>query len=93
MPIQVTRVSEALYSVSASPPHVEETWTAATPLRFHQLLKELLSRGAHHIDISDAVTDADRAWLTERQLRDQQEFLDGSKEGDEVNGSRNAGPP
>jgi hypothetical protein len=69
------RVSEALYIASGSPPHLRGMWSTTTPLRFHKLIEELLSQGANQIDASDAITDADRAWLAERQLKIQEGTL------------------
>ena len=63
MSITVTKVSEAFYRVSATPPHVNEPWSAPEPLRMHELCRELIARGVHQIDAGDAVNDADRKWL------------------------------
>jgi hypothetical protein len=67
MPITVTKISEAFYRVSATPPHVSEPWSAPEPLRMHQVCNELLARGVHQIDASDAINDADRDWLTSKK--------------------------
>ena len=64
MPITVTKVSEAYYTATATPPHVGEQWSTEAPLRMHRLCEELIARGVHQVD------DADRDWL--RQKRDEE---------------------
>ena len=63
MTLMVTKVSEALYTAEASPPHVRGRWETEKPLRMHQLLDQLLALGIHQIDASDAINDADRVWF------------------------------
>jgi hypothetical protein len=67
MPITVTKISEAFYTASAVPPHVDEPWSALEPLRMHPLCEELIARGAHQVDVGDAINDADRVWLQQKQ--------------------------
>jgi hypothetical protein len=67
MPIMVTKVSEAVYTASITPPHADEPWTTALPLRVHRLCEELVARGLHQVDVDDAINDADRAWLMRKQ--------------------------
>jgi len=63
MAIRVTKISEALYTATATPPHVGEPWSTGEPLRMHQLCEQLLARGVHQVDVGDAINDADREWL------------------------------
>ena len=63
MTLMVTKVSEALYTAEASPPHVRERWETEKPLRMHQMLDQLLALGIHQIDAGDAINDADRNWF------------------------------
>jgi len=53
--ISITKVSEAFYEASATPPHVLEAWSTPAPLRLQQLCDELLARKAHQTDIGDAI--------------------------------------
>ena len=63
MPITVTKISEALYIVTATPPHIQEAWSTPEPLRMHRLCEELINRGMHQVDVGDAIDQADRDWL------------------------------
>ena len=63
MPITVTKISEALYTATATPPHVQNAWSTTEPLRANQLWQELLVRGGHQIDVGDAFDEADWNWL------------------------------
>jgi hypothetical protein len=63
MAIVVTKISEALYTASATPPHVRTMWETTQPLRMHTLWDELLSLGAHQVDIGDAMDQADSDWI------------------------------
>jgi hypothetical protein len=65
--IVVTKISEALYIAMASPPHVDEPWSAMEPVRLHKLCDELFAKGAHQTDIGDAIDQADRNWLRLKQ--------------------------
>ena len=67
MSIIVTKVSEAFYEASATPPHVVEAWSTPAPLRLQQLCDELFARKAHQTDIGDAINDADREWLIQQK--------------------------
>ena len=68
MAISITKVSEAFYEASATPPHVLEAWSTPAPLRLQQLCDELLARKAHQTDIGDAINDADREWLIQQKV-------------------------
>ena len=67
MAIRVTKISEALYTATATPPHVYERWSTAEPLRMHQLCEQLLAKRVHQVDVGDAINDADREWLMRGQ--------------------------
>jgi hypothetical protein len=69
MAIMVTKISEAFYEASATPPHVREAWSTSSPLRLQELCDELFARKAHQTDIGDAIDDADREWLIQRRKR------------------------
>ena len=69
MALTVSKISEAFYAAEATPPHVDQPWSTAEPLRMHQLCEQLLARGVHQIDIGDAINDADREWLVRGQQR------------------------
>jgi hypothetical protein len=58
-----TKISEAFYEASATPPQVREAWSTSAPLRLQQLCDELVALKAHQTDIGDAIDDADREWL------------------------------
>jgi hypothetical protein len=66
MAITVTKVSEAFYEASATPPHVKRPWSTSVPLRLQQLCDELLARKVHQTDIGDAISDADREWVIQQ---------------------------
>jgi hypothetical protein len=63
MTITMKKVSEGLYVVSATPPHVREAWSTTEPLHTDQIIQELLSRGAHQTDVGDAFYEQDRDWV------------------------------
>jgi len=63
MAINVTKISEAYYVATATPPHVREIWSTSEPLRLHKLSNALIEMGGHQVDIGDAVDTADRDWL------------------------------
>jgi len=66
MPISITKISEAYYRASATPPHVLAPWSATEPLRMHQVCNELIARVVHQTDVGDAIDQADRDWLNNR---------------------------
>jgi hypothetical protein len=66
MPKTVTKISEAYYRATATPPHVNESWSSTEPLRMHKLCDELIARGAHQTDVGDAIDQADREWFKDR---------------------------
>jgi hypothetical protein len=51
MSLIVTKVSEALYAATATPPHSREGWATKEPIRLHQLCQELLAIGLHQVDV------------------------------------------
>ena len=63
MPIKVTKISEAFYIATATPPQIQEAWSTLEPLRMHRLCDELVNRGIHQTDIMDAIDQADRDWI------------------------------
>jgi hypothetical protein len=68
MALKIVKVSDDLYSVVATPPDVNEEWSPPESLRGRHLSRELIERGAHQIDVADAMYEADPEWL--RNLRD-----------------------
>lgn len=68
MALKILRVSDDLYSVSATPPDVRQEWSPAEPVSGRHLTRELIERGAHQVDVADAMNDADPDWI--RKLRD-----------------------
>lgn len=63
MAINVSKVSEGYYTVSVTPPHADEPWTSAEPMRMNRVCEELIARGVHQVDVGDAVNEADREWF------------------------------
>ena len=57
MALIVKRVSDDMYTASATPPDVKEAWSSEEPLSTERLIQELLARGAHQIDVADAIHD------------------------------------
>jgi hypothetical protein len=68
MPLKIVKVSDDLYSVSATPPDVGEEWTPSGPVRGRHLTRELIERGMHQTDVGDAMYEADPDWVS--KLRD-----------------------
>ena len=68
MALKIVKVSDDLYTVCASPPDVEEEWSPSEAVRGRHLTRELIERGAHQIDVGDAMYQADPDWI--RKLRD-----------------------
>jgi hypothetical protein len=68
MSIIVKKVSDDLYTVGATRPDVDEDWSPTEPIRGRQLTRELLERGAHQLDVGDAMNRADPEWI--KKLRD-----------------------
>jgi hypothetical protein len=64
MALKVTRISDALYVASATPPNIPQAWSTSEPLDQYQLWQELQKRGGHRIDLAEAFDDADREWLS-----------------------------
>ena len=69
MPIKLTKIAEDLYEATATPPHVVTPWSTLDPVDGDKLEEELLARGAHQIDIGDALYEADPTWLEDLQRR------------------------
>ena len=63
MAITVKKVADDLYTVSATPPDVEEVWSPAVPLHGRQLTRELIKRGCHQQDVGDAMYEQDSLWI------------------------------
>jgi hypothetical protein len=63
MTIKVTKVSEGMFIVTETPPHVRQAWSTTESLSPHELSKELSKRGAHPVDIADAFYFADREFV------------------------------
>ena len=61
--ITVRKISDDTYEVSATPPHVQEAWSSTKPIHGHQLVRELIERGAHQQDIGDAIYEQDPRWV------------------------------
>jgi hypothetical protein len=67
MSIKITRVAKGLYSAELTLPDmpaVKTEWSTPEPMGAHQLIEELLKRGAHQTDIGDAFYAANPDWLT-----------------------------
>jgi hypothetical protein len=62
MSISITKVKDRLYTVRYLPRH-SEPWSTPEPMPRHQIIEELLRRGAHQQDIGDAFYEADPNWL------------------------------
>jgi hypothetical protein len=67
--ITVTKISDALYVASVTPPDVAEPWSTAEPVRMHVLSERLLHLGLHQVNVGDAIDQADRNWIREKQNR------------------------
>ncbi len=68
MALRISKVSDDLYKVCASPPDVKEEWSPCEPVRGRRLTRELTDRGAHQIDVGEAMHEADPDWIS--KLRD-----------------------
>ena len=68
MVLKIVKVSDDLYTVSATPPDVVGEWTPSEPVRGRKLTRELIERGVHQTDVGDAMYQADPEWI--RKLRD-----------------------
>jgi hypothetical protein len=55
MTLTIRKVSDDLYTASATPPDVREEWSTNEPLTREQLTGELTARGAHQIDVADVI--------------------------------------
>lgn len=62
MALIVTKVSEAFYTATATPPHSVDAWNTSEPVRQYQLGEQLLALGLHQVDVGDAINEADRKW-------------------------------
>jgi len=60
MSIKVTKVTDELYTVTATPPDVERAWSSVEPGPQRELRKELHNRGALTLEIADAFDWADQ---------------------------------
>jgi hypothetical protein len=60
--IELRKIGEDLYEVTASPPHVDEAWSSKEPIGARELIDRLLGRGAHVIDVHDALSAQDPDW-------------------------------
>ena len=60
--IKIEKVG-SLYTANATPPHVRQPWSTATPMGVSEIMTELRSRGGHQTDIADAFYEADPEWL------------------------------
>jgi hypothetical protein len=67
--LKFKKVSEDLYLVTAAPPEVREAWTTSEPLNYPTLLKELLLKGAHPVDVADALNEVDPEEFDKRHRR------------------------
>jgi len=56
--IKIEKVRDG-YLAHMTSPHVQEEWKNPTPLSRSELVKELIFRGVHTTDISDAFYEAD----------------------------------
>jgi hypothetical protein len=66
MTIRVTKVSDDLYLASLTlpdMPNVQEAWSTVEPLSAWKLVNELLAKGCHSVDISDALSEQDPKWI------------------------------
>jgi hypothetical protein len=63
MALIVTKISEAFYTATATPPSSREAWNTPQPIRLKQLYERLLELGLHQVDVGDAINDADREWF------------------------------
>lgn len=64
--LRIKKVSDGLYSAEVFnlPPNlswVKPEWTTPSPVTADELIRELVARGFHQIDIGDALNEADRA--------------------------------
>jgi hypothetical protein len=60
--IELRKIGEDLYEVTASPPHVDEAWSSTEPIGAHELIDRLLGRGAHVVDVMDELHAQDPDW-------------------------------
>jgi hypothetical protein len=65
----VRKIGEDLYEVTASPPHVDEAWSATGTIGARKLIDGLLGRGAHVVDVMDALYAQDPDWETKARGR------------------------
>ena len=67
MSIRIKKVSDSLYTSDLTLPDmpaVVAPWSTPEPMPVDQIIKELLCRGAHQVDIGDAFKAADPHWMT-----------------------------
>jgi hypothetical protein len=65
MTIRIKKVGDNLYRadlILPDMPAVRTPWPTEEPMGADQLFRELVSCGAHQVDIEDALADADRNW-------------------------------
>ncbi|HEX8711534.1 MAG TPA: hypothetical protein VF730_06650 [Terracidiphilus sp.] len=70
MAIRIQKVSESSYTARLlipDMPAVKAAWSTCEPMTVDQLFEELVDRGAHQVDIEDAIADADRQWTQNRK--------------------------
>jgi len=67
--ITVTKISEAFYVAAVTPPDMAQPWSTAEPVRMHVLAEQLLQLGLHQVNVGDAIDQADRDWIREKQNR------------------------
>lgn len=67
--IRVRKTGEDLYEATASPPHVDEAWSATEPIGARELIDRLLGRGAHVFDVMDALKAQDPDWESKARGR------------------------
>jgi len=63
MALTVTKISDAFYTATATPPSSREAWNTPQPIQLKQLYERLLELGLHQVDVGDAINDADREWF------------------------------
>jgi len=70
MAIRIRKVADGLYTaklILPDMPAVKASWSTPQPMGDDQLIQELVDRGAHQIDILDALDDAERNWPEDRR--------------------------
>ena len=61
----VVRITKAgRYTAVATPPHLKvgEHWVTASPMDMEELATALKCRGAHPVDVYDAIHEAELCW-------------------------------